>query len=274
MSHEAAIVSVSASPVTPSQLRADLARLGVASGNVLIVHSALSRLGWVAGGAQTVVLALLEAIGPEGTLVMPTHSTQLSDPANWRSPPVPTAWWPTIRAETPPFDPILTPTRSMGAVVETFRRHPACTRSLHPLTSFAALGPRAAKIVADHRLGSGLGEHSPLARLYDADARVLLLGVGHGNNTSLHLAESRANFPDKRWHREGAPIRREGRRQWVEFDELVWDDSDFESVGAAFARTGLERQGRVGAGEARLMPMRDLVDFGVRWFESERRPSR
>ena len=92
-------------PVTQERLRSDLIRLGVREGMVLNVHSSLSRLGWVAGGAQAVVGALLQAVGPAGTLLMPAHSGQLSEPANWRQPPVPETWWPEIRAALPAFDP-------------------------------------------------------------------------------------------------------------------------------------------------------------------------
>ncbi len=235
-----------------------------------MVHSSLSRLGWVAGGAQAVVEALREVVGPEGTLVMPAHSGHLSEPSLWHHPPVPEAWWPVIRAETPAFDPQLTPTREMGAVVECFRHAPGAVRSAHPRHSFVALGPLAGAIVADHRLGASLGEHSPLARCYERDALVLLLGVGHSNNTSLHLAEARADFPRKTL-RNGSPVLVEGQRQWVVYDEDEIDSSDFEKIGAAFAETGRERAGDVGGGTARLMPQRAIVDFAVTWMNTNRR---
>src|SRR5205085_4042113 len=107
------------------------------------------------------------------------------------NPPVPEAWWETIRNERPAFDARTQPTRGMGAIAECFRSWPGSQRSDHPLVSFTALGPNAERIAANHELANGLGEGSPLARLYDLDAHVLLLGVGHANNTSLHLAEYR-----------------------------------------------------------------------------------
>ena len=171
-----------------------------------MVHAALSSLGYIAGGAQAVVLALLDAVGADGTLIMPTHSGDLSDPAEWRNPPVPEEWWATIRASTPAFDPELTPTRKMGAIAECLRHVRRVLRSNHPTVSAAAVGPNAEVVVSGHELAFGLGESSPQARLYDLDGWVLLLGVTHANNTSLHLAEYRSTFPNKPWTTHSSPF--------------------------------------------------------------------
>ena len=261
-------------PATARSLAQDLHALGVTQGMTMIVHSSLSRLGWVAGGARAVVDALLETVGEDGTLVMPTHSGELSDPALWRNPPVPESWWQIIRDEMPPFDARLTPTRLMGAIVECFRHYPGMQRSNHPQVSFAAIGPNAGPVTAGHSLDNPLGEGSPLARLYDLGGRVLLLGVGHTNNTALHLAEYRADYPGKEWTAQGAPVTIDGKRRWVTFGDLEGDDSDFAEIGTAFSASGAEREGRVGNGTARLMGIRDLVDFGAAWMTVHRTAGR
>jgi aminoglycoside 3-N-acetyltransferase len=266
---------VGTTPVTGTTMVRQLWGLGLRRGQVVLVHTSLSRLGWVCGGAQTVIEALLEVLGPQGTLMMPTHTSDNSDPAHWSNPPVPESWWQTIREQTPPYDPRTSPTRGMGAVAELFRTWPGVQRSAHPQVSFAALGPHADYLVDDHVLEEGLGERSPLGRLYALDGRVLLLGTGHEHNTSLHLSEHRAAWPGKRWHQEGAAVWEGGQRRWRTFETLEVDPDDFGRIGAAWEASegavGHFTRGEVGQGQAILMRQRALVEFGTRWMSEHRR---
>lgn len=272
MSENEIIQKTSDGPITVESLRADLAALGVGPGMTLLLHSSLSALGWVCGGAAAVILALENLLGPQGTLVMPTHSGDLSDPAEWENPPVPQSWWQVIRQTMPAFEPDLTPSRGMGIIPETFRKQSKVRRSSHPHFSFAAWGAQAETITANHSLEFSLGENSPLARIYDLDGWVLLLGVGHDNNTSLHLAEYRADYPGKQFRQSSAPVRLNGERQWVVFRDVELDSSAFARIGEQFAgAAGLVKAGKVGGGTALLMPQRQLVDFAVRWMEQHRR---
>ena len=268
MSGEERSIAASDAPVTRALLADDLARLGVRPGSVLLVHSSLSSLGWVCGGAQAVVEALLDALGPDGTLVVPTHTTGNSEPSQWGAPPVPEAWWPVIRETMPAFDPVVTPARGLGVVVEIARSWPGARRSAHPQTSFAAIGPQAETITAGHALDSGFGEQSPLARIDDLDGDVLLLGAGHGSNSSLHLAEYRVPVPPRTAY--GSAVLGPDGRRWATWEDVVADEGDFEELGAAFDATGATRIGPVGAGEARLMRQREVVAFAVRWLQEHR----
>ena len=270
---EGQVVDKTETLATVESLQADFEALGVKKGMVLIVHSSLSAIGWVCGGAVAVIIALQEVLGKTGTLVMPTHSTDLSDPSQWENPPVPESWWQTIRETMPTYAPDLTPTRSMGKIAETFRKQDGVLRSAHPLHSFSARGPQALYLIGNHSLAYGMGENSPLGRIYDLQGSVLLLGVGHSSNTSIHLAEYRADFPSKRVVREGAPVSQAGSRIWGTFENIDVDDSDFDHIGEDFLRSDageLVQRGKVGIANCQLMPQRVVVDFAVDWLEKNR----
>lgn len=258
-------------PVTRPGLAGDLAELGLRPGMTVLVHTAMSQLGWVVGGAVTVIRALEDVLGDTGTLVMPTQTADLSDPEEWENPAVPSDWWEVIRAQMPAYDPALTPTNYVGILPETFRHFPGVIRSGHPQVSFCARGPNADFIVADHGLEFGLGEDSPLARMYDIGGHVLLLGATHYTNTMLHLAEYRALYPSKGTTLKGAPVMRGSRRRWVTFMDLDLSTDDFPELGMAFeAACPAARVGPAGYGTARLLPAREMVDFAVQWMTRNR----
>jgi aminoglycoside 3-N-acetyltransferase len=255
MTGEKRSIKASEAPVTVERLAADLRALGVRPESVLLVHSSVTALGWVCGGAQAVALALRAAVGPRGTLVVPTN------------PPVPEAWWPVIRAEMPAYDPVVTPSL-LGAVTNVVRTWPGALRSAHPHYSCAAVGPAAEEITAGHELTSGMGERSPLARIHDLDGDVLLLGVGHDSNTSMHLAEYRVAQPRRAGN--GAAVATASGREWVTWEDVLPVEHDFGAIGEAFDATGSVRIGPTGIGESRLMRQRELVAFAVRWMDEHR----
>ncbi len=207
---ESAVIAISETPQTRQSLAADLRVLGVQAGMTLLVHSSLSKVGYVPGGAISLILALQDVLTPDGTLVMPAFSSHLSDPAQWKNPPVPEAWWQIIRDHTPAFDPAITPTRGIGILPELFRTFPNVRRSYHPMDSFSAWGKHAEYITADHSLAHGLGDGSPLAKLYALDGYTLMIGTTYETNTIFHLGEYRA--PNPPLTQQGSPILRDGQR--------------------------------------------------------------
>ncbi|MCR2806680.1 aminoglycoside N(3)-acetyltransferase [Paenibacillus soyae] len=243
---------------------------GLAEGQTVIAHCAMRKLGFVVGGAETVVRALLEVLGEEGTLVMPSQTWKNLDPSegvHWEEP---VEWWPALRKHWPAYDPRVTPSIGMGAVAEMLRTWPGACRSAHPARSFAAVGKHAAEITAHHDLSRIFDDSSPLGKLYELDARVLLIGVGHDKNTSLHLAETRARFAGKRHKRESSAVMRGGVREWVSYETQAVDDGDFKALGAAFEREIRLQPCFVGGAEVRLLRQRQLVDWAVDWMERHR----
>jgi aminoglycoside 3-N-acetyltransferase len=203
---------------------------------------------------------------------MPTHTTEHTDPTYWQYPPVPENWWQAIKDNMPPYNPATSVTRQMGAIPELFRTFPAVLRSDHPVGSFAAKGKHATYLTADHRYERDMfGDHSPIGKLYELDGFILLMGPGHGNNTSLHLAEYRADFPRKRVIQEASAVLVDGVRKWVEYEMQGLDTDDFEQIGAEYeANVGYQPR-KVGMADTRFFRQRPLVDFAVKWMETNRK---
>lgn len=265
---ESNVIAATPQPNTRASLAADLRALGLGAGDVAIVHSSLRAIGWTTGGEVAVIQALMDCLTAEGTLVMPAHSGGLSDPAEWENPPVPEAWWPIIRQHMPAYDPRITPTRGLGRIPEAFRTWPGVLRSDHPALSFSAWGRQAEQVTANHSLDNALGEQSPLARLYDLEARVLLLGAEYDSNTSFHLAEYRA--PNAVAIEPSAPLLRAGERQWITYRDIEFHEDDFAELGRDFEAAGSVTRGEVGTADCRLFSQRACVDYAIDWITDRR----
>lgn len=247
-----------------------LRQVGVAQGQTIMVHTSLGSLGFVCGGPQVVIEALLESVGPEGTIMMPTQSWKNLDPAagvHWQEPE---QWWPLIREHWPAYDKRITPTNTMGAVAEMFRTWPGTLRSDHPARSVAANGRQAQYLTQHHTLSNIFGDGSPMGRLYELDGYVLLIGVGYDKNTSLHLADARASYPGKHNVTEYSAVLEDGQRVWKGYSTLYVDGADFTQIGAAFEQAHPVCKAPLGNGTITLMKQRTLVDFAVEWMEANR----
>ena len=267
---ESDVVNGTTHPNTITTLIQEFEELGIKPGIVVIMHSSLSKLGWTVGGPVSVIKALMQVLTPKGTLVMFTSSGDNTEPSYWENPPVPEDWWKIIRQEMPAYHPEITPSRGMGVIVEIFRKWPDIKRSDHPNVSFAAWGKHAKFITNDHHFSTDLGEKSPLARIYDLDGQILLLGVNHSNNTSLHLAEYRSDFSGKKSTSNGAAMMLNKKKTWVVWEGLDIDSEDFEQLGKDFESINGYLPGKVGLAEARLISQRAIVDYAVQWLKENR----
>lgn len=232
--------------VTRADLVRQLAALGIERGVLLVVHASFRATGPVESGPAGLIEALHEAVGPAGTLVMPSMSD----------------------ADDEPFDRFRTPCRSLGIVADTFWRLPGVVRSDSP-HSFAAAGPLAGEITAAHPPDIPHGPDSPIGRVHDAGGWVLLLGVDHDANTTVHLAEFHAGVPYRLPHH--CTVLRDGRPTRVDYLEIDHCCRGFVQVGDWLRRRGMERRGVVGHGPARLMLSRHVVETVVEELRDDRR---
>ncbi|MDO5517831.1 MAG: AAC(3) family N-acetyltransferase [Clostridium sp.] len=245
--------------------------LGVKKGQAIMVHTSLKRLGFVCGGAQIVIEALIECVGKEGTIMMPTQSWKNLDPksgVHWEEPE---EWWQIIRDNWPAYDKDITPTNTMGKVAEMFRRWPGTKRSDHPARSVAALGKYADYLTENHDLCNIFGTDSPIDKLYKLDGYVLLIGVGYDKNTSIHLADVKAQYPGKHNVTESSAVMVDGKRKWISYDTLAVDGEDFVEIGADFEKNHNVKQVKIGNGTVKFMRQRELVDYAVEWIEKNRK---
>ncbi|MFD5406625.1 aminoglycoside N(3)-acetyltransferase [Streptomyces griseorubiginosus] len=255
------------------ELTSQLQGLGIRSGDTVLVHSSLRAVGPVHDGAPALVDSLLDALGADGTLVVYTQTPDNSDPSRWpltRGRAVPATEWAGLRATLPAFDPARTPSYGVGVLPEEVRTRPGALRSDHPQSSFAALGPAAPRITAGHALDCHLGEESPLARLEELDARVLLLGVGYSVCTAFHLAEYRV--PGQGSREYGCAVDDGSGRRWHRYRDVDFDTSDFPALGESYESLP-ERpvtRGRIGAADSRLFDLAPAVAYAAKWLTEHR----
>jgi aminoglycoside N3'-acetyltransferase len=223
-------------------LAEQLTALGLQPGAAVIVHTAFSRVGPLPGGPEELIAVLREVLTSRGTLVMPSMSDD----------------------DDHPFDVAATPCRGMGIVADTFWRMPGVLRSDSP-HAFAAIGPHAAAITAAHPFDVPHGLDSPVGRVWQLDGQVLLLGVGHDANTTIHLAENMAAVPYKL--AKHLTVLRGGRAVRVEYEEIDHCCARFafldEWLGSA------QHIGPVGRGVARLARSGDIIHSALAALQSD-----
>lgn len=262
------VINKTTNPNTIKSMEKDFQKMGIRAGDILLVHSSLSSIGWVCGGAQSVIDALINILGSEGTLVMPSHSGELSDPNQWNHPPVPEEWYQIIYKNMPGFDPDKTPTRGMGKIGELFRTYPRVTRSNHPQVSFSASGKQSVKITENHPLTPQFGIDSPLGKLYKNKAKVLLLGVSYDACTSFHLSETIVEGMPKT--KMGTAIIENGVSKWQWFKDFDYNSDDFESIGESYEEKFKVEKGKIGNAKSILFEMKTSVDFACEWLSEHR----
>lgn len=261
--------------VTRSQIAAALTALGVRRDGVLMVHTRMSALGWVVGGSESVVRALLDAVGPRGTLMAYV---------SWHEHVFHASNWPRERREAylgePPAFDLLTSeaARDHGRIPERVRTWPGAERSAHPEAGVVAVGARARELTEDHPQDDAYGPGTPFARLVKNGGQVLTLGAPLETITLLHHAEAIAPIDDKRrvtFRVQVAMPRGVEERTYHDIDtshgafpygRLGLEVDEFEQIARDALAAGIGSSGRVAQADCHLFEAAPLTEFGVAWL--------
>ena len=228
-----------------SDVVTQLLALGAGAGDVLLVHASFRAAGPVEGGPSGLIEALSRSLGPRGTLVMPCWTGD----------------------DDRPFDPRTTPAApDLGVLADTFWRLPSVRRSAHPF-AFAARGPKAEEILSDPLVLPPCQRESPVGRVLDCDGTILLLGVDHDANTTLHLAELLAGVPYRQ--PKHITVLQDGIPKRIDYLENDHCCQRFCQAGTWLEQCGLQKEGRVGHATSKLMRSRDLVDTALAHLEHD-----
>ena len=260
--------------VTHSQIVRDLIRLGMAAGDVVMVHSSMRAVGKVLGGPDVVIQALLYVVGPAGTAmvyvdwedaVQDLTRDDVAEKLDER-----------LLEELPPFDPKTSRARrAYGILPEFLRTWPGAFRSGNPDASVAAVGAKAEWLCSDHPLQYGYGQGSPLAKLVEVRGKVLLLGAPLDTITLLHHSEHMARLPHKRVIHYREPILVNGAKEWVEIEEFDTglpvvpraEEDYFADIAQEYLDSGKGGSGQVGNAQSHLFDAAELHHYAVEWME-------
>ena len=253
-----------------TELARDFRSLGVAEGDTVMLHASVRAVGEVAGGPDQIHLALGDALGDEGTLMMYVGCPDYHDDiGRGHLTPQQEA---EILAKHPPFDPLTTrAARSHGVLVEFFRTYPGTSVNRH-VARFAAAGGRASTLLAEQPWNYPYGVDSPLERFMNLDGRILLVGSDHDEVTFLHHVEHVIDFPGKKIARYKVPCSLDGAVAWRDVEEVNtggdgahanWPERFFAQIVDDYLAAAGNAGGKVGDATSYLFPARDFFYFAA-----------
>ena len=253
---------------TRQRLAGDMRALGIAPGDVVMLHASVRAVGEVAGGPDEIHLALGDAVGEGGTLFMYAGCPRYVDEVGRGN--LTAEEEREVLEKLPPFDAeTARSARDHGALVELLRTYPGARVNHHP-ARFVARGRHAAHLFSSQPWDYAFGHDSPLDRFVALDGRILLLGSDHDAVTFLHYVEHVADIPDRRVARFRVPVLENGARAWREMAEhdtsgegahANWPEDFFARIVDAFLRASGNAGGRIGDAPSFVMRARELLDF-------------
>ena len=264
MAERSAFTTLNQEPATVSskeEIVQQLTSLGIQKGMVLLVQADPKRLGYLIGGEQALIEALMETVGYEGTLVVATFTPQLLDPSCQKE-SVERIYWDDVRGSAFPFDRKLTPPRDAFAL--QFLRNEGIVRSYHPLYSFAAWGKYAKLICDRHPLHFGLSKDSPLGKIVEFNGYTVLLGCEYENCCMFHLARSSGDQLPIRL--VSAPIENNKQTMWKDMLDLDYQTKNYSEIGEVMEERSVVKTSYIGNGRCRMFSAREAITLATAYF--------
>ena len=253
-------------------LRSHLQAIGLAAGDAVMVHAALRSVGPMINGPDTLIDAILDVVGPDGTLLSYVDWNPQYEDAVDQEGRVPEA----LKPDIPPFDSERSrASRSYGAFAEFVRTTPGALRSGNPGASCAAIGGKSAWFTANHPFDYGYGEGSPFARLVESEGKILMAGAPFDTMSILHHAEHLAQIPGKHTRRIEVPLLISNKTEWRMIEEFDTadpvvdglDENYFATIVREFLTDGRGSVGAIGSASSILVPAAEIVAFATQWLE-------
>lgn len=253
---------------TKNDFKSALRKISIYPDDICLVHTALSKFGFVPGGPETLVQALEESLN-KGTLMMPSQVSMNCDPATWEYPPVKKDLLPVIRDNMPPYNAATSATEGLGVTPEYFRTSPAVYRSSHPYLPIAIWGKNAQQLAQNQPLNLPYGFGSPLDYLYQHNGKTIFFGTDYETCTALHYAESTINRKTEDCY-AATGVDKQGKTIWTKYKNVDLDSyDDFNELGSAFEQKFSHeiKQVKLHHTTIKAINVRPLISFARQWFK-------
>jgi len=267
------VIKATKKPITKDDIALGLRKLGVKRDTKLEVHSKLSAFGYIVNREYDIIDALIE-VTKEGVIIMPAHTSEHSDPAEWENPPVPEDWVPYILSHRRPFDPEIFVPQRVGKVPIAFTRYPGVVRTKHPVESYAVLNMTDDETWGDHSLDQDDEQH-PLLKLAKEQGKILFLGTDFQTCSSIHLTEKYAG--KVRLVDQPAKIVVKGKLEDVRYRYYEFDDDidHFEEIAkryvAEYQGTDYYKQVKIGLATCTLIDAEALYDIAYEFHTDHKK---
>ena len=231
----------------------ELEKLGLKKGMIVQVHATMKDLGYVSGGAQTIVDALMEIVTDEGTIVMPLDCVTNTEPSTWKKPKVKPNVIKELRSKMPAFDPLNSEVPQLGRIVNNFRRRKNIVYSFHPNCGYVAWGKYAKAICSYQSLNFAYSYESPAARLNELKAHVLLIGEDYDSITSIYLHEYYDDLIPLKLN--CAMIKLNGRNEYIKMIDTDHSIMDYKKIGHIMEKNNLVSIRKINECECKLLEL-------------------